>query len=104
MTTPEVTMSDGEREIAWTPDRQDTLTAAENGDLHWFNPGGLGGSYIQRETFVHKREGQHPVLLLLAAQAIVHAEPIIVGPQGRRRVRITSRGADLLAKWRARSL
>jgi hypothetical protein len=104
MATPEVTMSDSEREIAWTSDRQDTLMAAENGELHWFNPGGLGGSYIQRETFVHKPDGRHPVLLLLAAQALVHGEHILVGHQGRRRVRITSRGADLLTKWRARSL
>lgn len=91
-----------EREIAWTPDRQDALQAAEDGDLHWFNPGGLGGSYIQREVFVHDRESRHPVLLLMAAQALVHAEPIMVGSQGRRRVRITSAGMDLLAKWRAK--
>jgi hypothetical protein len=104
MTTLEVTMSDNEREIAQTPERQDTLTAAEDGDLHSFNPGGLGVSYICREVFVHKKDGQHPVLLLMAAQALVHGEHIMVGHQGRHRVRITSRGANLLAKWRARSL
>lgn len=90
------------REIAWTPERQAALTAAEDGELHYFNPGGLGASYISREVFVHKPEGQHPVLLLLAAEAIVHGEHIMVGHQGRRRLRVTSKGADLLAKWRAR--
>lgn len=95
-------MSD--RELAYTPERYATLQAAEDGDLHWFNPGGLGGSYIQRETFVHRPEAQHPVLLLMLADALVHAEPIVVGHQGRRRVRVTSAGADLLRKWRTRSL
>jgi hypothetical protein len=90
------------REIAWTSERQETLTAAEDGDLHSFNPGGLGVSYLQREVYVHKPEHQHPVLLLLAAEAIVHSEHIMVGHQGRRRLRVTSKGADLLAKWRAR--
>jgi hypothetical protein len=91
-----------QREIAWTPERQETLQAAEDGDLYSFNPGGLGRSYIQREAFVHKRDGHHPVLLLLAAEAIVHGEYIMIAGQGRRRLRVTSRGADLLAKWRAR--
>jgi hypothetical protein len=94
-------MSD--REIAWTPDRQDTLQAAEDGELHWFNPCGLGGSYIQREQFVRVPEGKHPALLV-AANALVHAEHIMVGSQGRRRVRITSAGLALLAKWRARKM
>lgn len=90
------------REIAWTPERQQTLQAAEEGEVHFFNPGGLGGSYICREVFVHKPEDRHPVRLLLAAEAIVHGEHIMVGHQGRRRLRVTSKGADLLAKWRAR--
>lgn len=93
-----------ERELAYTPERHATLQAAEDGELHWFNPGGLGGSYIQREAFIHRPEQRHPVLLLKLANALVHAEPIIVGHQGRRRVRITSAGMDLLKKWRARSL
>jgi len=95
-------MSD--REIAWTPDRLDALQAAEDGELYLFNPGGLGASYISRERFVHFTENRHPVRLLLAAQALVHAEPITIKGQGRRRVRITSRGADLLAKWRSRRM
>lgn len=93
-------MSD--REIAWTPDRQATLQAALDGDLHLFNPGGLGGSYICREVFVRKPENRHPVRALMMANALVHAEHIMVGSQGRRRVRVTSAGLDLLAKWRAR--
>jgi hypothetical protein len=95
-------MSD--REIAWTPERQNTLQAAEDGELHWFNPGGLGGCYIQREQFLFAPENRHPALLLKLAEALVHAEPILVGGQGRRRVRITSRGMELLTKWRARPL
>lgn len=95
-------MSD--REIAYTPERHATLQAAMDGELHAFNPGGLGVSYIQRETYVRAPENRHPVRLLLAAQALVHAEHIMVGHQGRRRLRVTSAGADLLAKWRARSL
>jgi cell wall-associated NlpC family hydrolase len=91
-----------EREIAWTPERQETLQAALDGDLHFFNPGGLGGSYIQRGQFVHKPENKHPVRLLMLAQALVHGEHIMVGHQGRRRLRVTSKGADLLAKWRAK--
>jgi hypothetical protein len=91
-----------QREIAWTPERQETLQAALDGELHWFNPGGLGGSYIQREVFVRKPQDRHPPLLLLAAKAIVHGEYIMIGNQGRRRLRVTSKGADLLAKWRAR--
>lgn len=95
-------MSD--REIAWTPERQATLQAAEEGELHWFNPGGLGGCYIQRGQFVFATEKRHPVLPLKLANAVVHAESIMVGHQGRRRVRITSAGMALLAKWRARKL
>lgn len=95
-------MSD--REIAWTPDRQDTLQAAEDGELHFFNPGGLGGSYICRGAFVRKLENRHPVRLLMLANALTHAEHIMVGSQGRRRVRITKAGVDLLAKWRAKKL
>lgn len=91
-----------QREITWTPERQAALQAAEDGQLHFFNPGGLGGSYIQREAFVFAKEDRHPVRLLLAAQALVHGEHIMVGHQGRRRLRVTSRGADLLTKWRAR--
>lgn len=91
------------REIAWTPERQDTLEAAVAGDLHWFNPGGLGGSYIRRERFVFGVEGRHPVRLLVAAQALVHGEPMMSRP-GRRRVRVTAAGSDLLAKWRAKRL
>lgn len=93
-----------ERELAYTPERHASLQAAEDGDLHWFNPGGLGGSYIQREAFVYAVEGRHPVELLVKAAAIVHAEHIMVGSQGRRRVRITSAGLELLRKWRARQL
>lgn len=93
----------GNRELAWTPERQATLQAAEDGDLHSFNPGGLGRSYIQREVFVYGPDDRHPVLLLLAAEAIVHGEHIMVGHQGRHRLRVTSRGANLLEKWRKRS-
>ena len=95
-------MSD--REIAWTPEREATLQAALDGELHAFNPGGLGVSYICREAFVRAPENRHPVRLLLAAQARVHGESIVVGHQGRRRLRVTSKGADLLARWRARQL
>jgi hypothetical protein len=95
-------MSD--REIAYTPERHATLQAAMDGELHAFNPGGLGVSYIQREIFVRASENRHPVRLLLAAQALVHGEHIMVGHQGRRRLRVTSMGADLLAKWRAKAL
>lgn len=91
-----------QREIAWTPERQATLQAAVDGELHYFNPGGLGGSYICREVFVRAPENRHPVRPLVEARALVHAEHIMVGSQGRRRLRVTSRGADLLAKWRAR--
>lgn len=95
-------MSD--RELAQTPERRDALTAAEQGELHWFNPGGLGGSYICRETYLHGVQGRHPVELLMQASALVHAEHIMVGHQGRHRVRITSAGLKLLEKWRARPL
>jgi hypothetical protein len=95
-------MSD--RELERTAERQDALTAAEQGELHWFNPGGLGGSYISREVFVHQREGRHPVDLLMQANALVHAEHIMVGHQGRHRVRITAAGMKLLEKWRSRPL
>lgn len=91
-----------EREIAGTPERQEILQSAEAGELHWFNPGGLGGSYLHRGVFIHKQDRQHPVRLLMEAQALIHAEPIMVNGQGRRRVRITSVGVALLAKWRIR--
>lgn len=93
-----------ERELAYTPERHATLQAAEDGDLHWFNPGGLGGSYIQHEAFVYGPDDRHPVVLLMKAAALVHGEHIMVGHQGRHRVRITSAGMDLLRKWRDRSL
>lgn len=95
-------MSD--REIAYTPERHATLQAAMDGELHAFNPGGLGVSYIQREAYVRAPENRHPVRLLLAAQALVHAEPILISGQGRRRLRVTSVGADLLAKWREKAM
>lgn len=91
-----------QREIAWTPERQATLQDALDGEVHLFNPGGLGGSYLRRGVFIFAREDRHPVRLLLAAQALVHGEHIMVGHQGRRRLRVTRKGVDLLAKWRAR--
>jgi hypothetical protein len=93
-------MSD--REIAWTPERQQTLQDALDGEVHFFNPGGLGGSYIRRGAFVYAPDDRHPVRQLVRAQALVHGEHIMVGPQGRRRLRVTAKGVDLLAKWRAR--
>jgi hypothetical protein len=91
-----------EREIAWTPERQATLQDALDGEVHFFNPGGLGGSYLRRGAFVYGPDDRHPVRLLVMAQALVHGEHIMVGSQGRRRLRVTSKGVDLLAKWRAR--
>jgi len=93
-------MSD--REIAWTPERQDTLQAAENGELHWFNPGGLGGAYIRRESYVFGPDNRHPVKPLVLANALEHGKHVMVGHQGRRLVCLTAYGRNLLAKWRAR--
>lgn len=96
-------MSGERREIAWTPERQDVLEAAQDGELHWFNPGGLGGSYIRRDAFVFGVEGRHPVRLLVMAEALVHGEQVLSRP-GRRRVALTPTGQHLLEKWRARRI
>ena len=88
------------QDVGWSELRQDVLQAADDGQLFWRNPGGLGGFYLHRGETVLGRRDKHPVLLLKDAEALVHGDS--ANGAGMRPVLLTDRGRQLLTKWRAR--
>lgn len=84
------------RELAHTPSRQAALIQARDGDVEWKGFGGLGGGYRVQGEFVFG-EQRATVERLLEEGAL---EPEVPGPPRLScRIRLTTRGDALLAKW-----